>query len=87
MRLPFLRVGGMALRVGLSILSGDNIVPPFGEPLNFRHFGHQPLTTGSKKNPSSLLYPIPLPLLLAFNLKRALSYPFRFYFLFPTLLN
>jgi hypothetical protein len=40
-----------------------------------------------KKNPSSLLYPIPLPLLLAFNTKWALSYPFCFCLLFQTFLK
>lgn len=76
MRLPFPRVGGRERSAGLSILPGDNFVPPFGEGLNFKPFGQEPPTTGSKKNPSSSLYPIPSPLLLVFNPKRALSYPF-----------
>ena len=78
MRLPFLPAGGMAPHVGRSTLSGDNSVPPSGTHLNFRHFGHHPLTTGSKKNPSSLRCLIPLLPLLAFNAKRALPYPFCF---------
>ena len=74
---PFPRVGGTAPGVGLSIPSGDNSVLPGGVPLNFRHFGHKPLITGSKKNPSSLVYLILSPLPLVFNAKRALPYPFR----------
>jgi hypothetical protein len=86
---PFLLVAGRTQSLGLSRPSGDNITLPFGEPLYFRHFGHEPLTTGSyhplvgKRNPSCSLYPIPLPLLLTFNPKRPLVYPFCPFFLFP----
>jgi len=87
MHLPFPRVGGRAPNVGLSIPSGDNVAPPFGVPINFKHFGHEPLTLSPKKNPSSSVYPIPLPLLDVFNSKRALAYPFRLFLLSLTLLK
>ena len=86
-RRPFPRVGGRVPNVGLSIPSGDNIVLPFGVPLHFRHCGHGPRTTGSKKNPSSSVCPMPSPVLPAFNPNRALPYPVCVCLLFPTLLK
>ena len=46
--------------------------------IQFRHFGPDPLITGSKRNPFSSFYTIPLPVLPALNTKRALAYPFLF---------
>jgi hypothetical protein len=56
MRLPFPRGGGTAL---VFQYPDDNIVLPCGAPPNFRHFGHEPRTTGSKRKPFSSTCPIP----------------------------
>ena len=53
--------GATAQNVGSLMLSGDHLV--------FRHFGHGPLTTSSKRKLFSSLYPIPSPLLLVSDTK------------------
>jgi len=76
MSLLFPLVGGETHSGSRLIHSGDNYGPPFRELLKFRHFGHEPPTSGSKKNPSSMLYLILLLLPHAFNPKKALAHPF-----------
>jgi hypothetical protein len=46
---PSQPVGGLAQNAGLSTPSGDNTEPNCGELPNFKPFGHEPPTTGSKR--------------------------------------
>src|SRR5512145_245871 len=80
-------VGGTAPNAGLSTLSREIIALLSGEHLNFRPFGHEPQTTGSKRKPFWLVWQILLPLIRESESKRALAHPFSFLLPLSTLLK